>query len=173
LTGPSWREILRAETMLPRKTADEWFAAYGIDHQNAANKAIQWICAPVSFLAVFGFAWAIPVPEAWSEVAPWFNWGLVAIALATAFYIRLSPALAAGLLFFMALGYTGLTILELHAPWPVWKISCVVFGLSWAVSFVGHLIEHRYPSLAKDLWFILIGPAWVLSALYRRLGQRY
>jgi uncharacterized membrane protein YGL010W len=173
LTALRWPEIFRDRTMTSRKSADEWFAEYGIDHQNPTNKALQWICAPVTFLAVFGFAWAIPVPEQWMEVAPWFNWALVAMAVATLLYVRLSPALGAGLLFFMAIGYTGLTLLELYAPWPVWKISCVVFGLAWAVQFFGHVLEHRNPSLVKDLRFIFIGPAWALSALYRKLGQRY
>lgn len=159
--------------MNSRKSADEWFTEYGIDHQNPTNKAIQWICAPVALLAALGFVWAIPVPLSWMEVVPWFNWALVAMAVVSLFYLRLSPALAAGLLFFMTIGYTGLTVLELYAPWPVWKISCVVFGLAWACQFVGHVIEHRNPSFVKDLWFILIGPAWALSAAYRKVGQRY
>jgi len=95
------------------------------------------------------------------------------MALATLFYTRLSPPLAAGLLFFMTMGYTALVVLDLSSPWPVWKICCVVFLLAWTGQFIGHVLERRKPSFFKDLLFLLIGPAWLMSFIYKKIGQRY
>lgn len=159
--------------MHPKKTADQWFAEYAESHQNHINELIHWVCVPLIFWCVLGFVWSIPVPETWVEQVPWFNWALVAMALATIFYTRLSPALAAGLLFFMAMCYTVLVVLDMSAPWPVWKICCVVFLLAWTGQFIGHVLERRKPSFFKDLLFLLIGPAWLMSFVYKKIGQRY
>lgn len=159
--------------MSAKKSADAWFAEYGESHQNHTNELIHWVCVPAIFACVLGFIWSIPVPEAWAEQMPWFNWSLVAIAVATLFYVWLSPALSAGMLFFMAVCYSGLVLLELFAPWPVWKIAAVAFVLAWIGQFIGHKIEGRKPSFFKDVIFLLIGPAWLMSFIYKKIGQRY
>jgi uncharacterized membrane protein YGL010W len=158
---------------MPRKSADAWFAEYGESHRDPANKAIHWVCVPAIFACVMAFVWSIPVPAVLLENAPWFNWTLVAIALAGAFYFRLSVALAAGMLFLMSVVYTLIGVLDILLPWPVWRVAAVVFALAWIGQFVGHAIEGRKPSFLKDLAFLLIGPAWLLAHLYRRIGQEY
>jgi uncharacterized membrane protein YGL010W len=49
----------------------------------------------------------------------------------------------------------------------------VVFAVAWIGQFVGHGIEGRKPSFLEDVKFLLIGPAWLLGDLYRRLGIAY
>ena len=159
--------------MAAKKTADQWFAEYGESHQDHTNELIHWICVPVIFFCVLGFVWEIPVPENWATGAPWFNWALVAMVIAQAFYLRLSPMLSAGLFFFMAVCFGGLAAVELFAPRPVWQICSVLFVLAWMGQFIGHLIEGRKPSFFKDVVFLLIGPAWLMSMVYRKFGLRY
>ncbi len=159
--------------MAAKKSADAWFAEYGESHQHHANELIHWICVPVIFTCVLGFIWTIPVPEAWAEVAPWFNWTLLTIMIATMFYVWLSPALSAGMLFFMVNCYAVIVVLDLFAPWPVWQISLVAFVAAWIGQFIGHKIEGKKPAFLKDVVFLLIGPAWLLSFIYRKIGQRY
>lgn len=156
-----------------RKSADQWFAEYGESHQHHTNELIHWVCVPVIFFCVLGFAWSIPLPATWMDRWPWFNWALVAIALATLFYLRLSPPLSAGMLFFMSLCYTALVLVDLFAPWPVWQVCLGLFVLAWIGQFIGHRIEGRKPSFFKDVVFLLIGPAWLMSFIYKKVGQRY
>jgi uncharacterized membrane protein YGL010W len=156
-----------------RKTADACFAEYAANHQHHTNELIHWICVPVIFACVLGFTWIIPVPESWTAAVPWFNWTLPAILFATVFYVRLSPRLSAGMLFFMALCYTGLVLLDTASGWPVGKICTIAFLLAWAGQFIGHKIEGRKPTFLKGLVFLLIGPAWLMSRLYRKIGQVY
>jgi len=40
---------------------------------------------------------------------------------------------------------------------------------AWLGQFVGHHIEGKKPSFFDDLRFLLIGPLFVLSILYRRI----
>lgn len=157
-----------------RKSADQWFTEYGESHRDHANELIHWICVPLIFFSVLGFIWAIPTPDAWEVTLPWFNWSIVAIVLATVFYASLSIPIAVGLLGFMTLCQTLCLQIELRGlPWPVWKICLVIFVLAWVGQFLGHKIEKKKPSFLKDLVFLLIGPAWLLSKFYRKIGLKY
>ncbi len=158
---------------MPKKPADQWFAEYGESHQHAANELIHWICVPTIFFCVLGFCWSIPTGESLEAKLPWFNWSLVAIAIAAAFYLRLSWRLASGMLAFMAACHAGLLALEFNAPWPVWQICLVLFVAAWIGQFIGHHVEGKKPSFFQDLVFLLIGPAWLLSKVYRKVGLRY
>jgi uncharacterized membrane protein YGL010W len=56
-----------------------------------------------------------------------------------------------------------------HLLW----LAAGVFVIAWIAQFVGHRIEGRKPSFLTDLTYLLIGPAWVLAKLYRKLGWSY
>jgi len=49
-------------------------------------------------------------------------------------------------------------------------VSAVVFVAAWAGQFVGHAIERSRPSFLEDVRSFLVGPAWLLGFVYRRLG---
>ncbi len=159
--------------MSTRKTADQWFAEYGESHQDHANEIIHWICVPIIFFCVLGFVWSLPVPLAWQYSIPWFNWALPAMFLAFLFYLRLSPALSCGMLAFMGLCYGGLALLTLAIPVATWKICLGLFVMAWIGQFIGHKIEGKKPSFLKDVVFLLIGPAWLMSFIYQKAGQKY
>ena len=157
----------------PRKSAEQWFTEYGYSHQDHANELIHWICVPVIFFTVMGFLWSIPVPAAVLSVAPWFKWLHPALLAALLFYFRLSVPLAFGLLAFISLCYCLLEWQAVHCPFPVWKSSLILFVLAWAGQFIGHRIEGKKPSFFKDVVFLLIGPAWLLHFVYRKVGLEY
>ena len=159
--------------MSAKKSADQWFAEYGESHQDDTNELIHWVCVPLIFFSVLGFIGTIPAPESWLAAVPWFNWTLVAIGVAMVFYMRLSLRLSAGLLFFMALCNGALLAVELFVPWPVWKTCVVIFVAAWIGQFIGHKIEGKKPSFFKDVFFLLIGPAWLMSMIYKKIGQKY
>lgn len=156
-----------------RKSADQWFAEYGESHQDHANELIHWICVPVIFYTVMGLVWSLPVPAALEAAAPWFNWVQPVAAAALLFYFRLSPPLAIGLLAFMSFCYLLLEWQELECPVAIWKTSLALFVVAWIGQFVGHKIEGKKPSFLKDIVFLLIGPAWLLHFIYRKLGVEY
>jgi uncharacterized membrane protein YGL010W len=158
---------------MPRKTADQWFAEYGESHQHRANELIHWICVPLIFFSVQGFIWEIPTPESWETSLPWFNWSIVAIVAATVFYARMSVTLAVGMLAFMTVCQTIHLRLDAKATWPVGEICLVIFVLAWIGQFIGHKIEGKKPSFLHDILFLLIGPAWLMSKVFRAVGLKY
>jgi uncharacterized membrane protein YGL010W len=112
------------------------------------------------------------VPEAFSEVSSWLNWGTLTAAAALIYYLALSPSLAVGIL----IAFIVLLLITRwlgSLPWPLWLTSLVIFVAAWIGQFIGHAIEGKRPSFFKDLQFLLIGPLWLLAAAYRRLGLTY
>ncbi|MCC6197785.1 MAG: DUF962 domain-containing protein [Burkholderiales bacterium] len=66
---------------------DELFARDAESHRHPTNKAIHWVCVPLITWGVIALCWS------WSPIAAY-----ALIALATVFYVRLSPAIAIGML---------------------------------------------------------------------------
>ena len=137
---------------------DELFDRYGESHRNPANKAIHWVCVPLITWSLVALLWS------WTPIAAY-----ALIALAVAFYAWLSPAIAVGMLGMSAVLVYPLTLLGAHAL----VAAAVVFVLAWIGQFIGHMIEGRKPSFFEDVKFLLVGPAWLLGHVYRRVGIPY
>ena len=155
------------------RTIDVLLDEYGDSHQNVTNKIIHWICVPVIVWTVVALLWSIPFPfEVGSGIVP-LNWAVVALVLAQIYYFRLSRRLGLGLLLYNLLMLWITSMVEQASPWPLWLVAAAVFVLAWIGQFIGHVFEGKRPSFFKDLQFLLIGPAWLMSFVYRKLGYRY
>ena len=155
---------------MSRKTSHEWFAEYAVCHQNRTNKVIHWICVPAIAASLVGMLWSIPVP--WAESLPWLNWAIVVTLASLVFYVRMSLPHAVGMAVWSAAVIAIIVGYESLIDLPVW-IPCVgIFVVAWVGQFIGHKIEGKKPAFFQDLQFLLIGPAWVLNALYERVGIR-
>jgi len=140
------------------RTVDALLECYSESHRNATNKAIHWICVPMIVWSLLGILWSISKPAA-----------LLVVALAMVFYVWLSWPLAVGMIAVLALMLYPLTLLGAHAL----SVSIAVFVAAWVGQFIGHSIEGKRPSFFEDVKFLLIGPAWLLGFVYRRLGIAY
>lgn len=160
------------------KTADTWFEEYGVSHKNPTNKAIHWLCVPAILFATVGLLWAIPVPEAFGELLPGraaslVNWGTLMMMGALVFYLRLSLTIGLGMAFIAGLSVWGNLVIAESGEGNLWKANAAIFIVAWIFQFVGHKIEGMKPSFLKDLQFLLIGPAWLLHFVYRKVGIKY
>jgi uncharacterized membrane protein YGL010W len=145
------------------RRVDVLLAEYGESHQNPVNKRVHWICVPVIFTCVVGFLWSLPPIGS-------VNWLWVVAPLTLLYYLALSPRLAAGFVVVLALALAALWLVARLVPLPLWQTVVLLFVLAWIGQFWGHKVEGKRPSFFKDLQFLLIGPAWLLSFVYRRLG---
>ncbi|MCE2934495.1 MAG: DUF962 domain-containing protein [Cyclobacteriaceae bacterium] len=155
---------------------DELLAEYGESHQNATNKAIHWICVPLIFFSVVGLIASIPsspLQALLGEGNPYANWATVVLVLVTVYYVTLSIPLSIGLVLF-ALVCVFLTnlIITLNVA-PLWAVSLGIFVVAWIGQFYGHKVEGKKPSFFKDVQFLMIGPAWLMHFIYKRLGIPY
>ena len=151
---------------------DGLLAEYGDSHRHPVNKLIHWVCVPLIVWSLIGLLWSLNSPSI-LEAAPLpLNWAVLVTALAMIYYLAVSLPLAAGILLVFLLMLSGIYWLDLAGA-AVWVISLAVFIAAWIGQFIGHLVEGRRPSFFKDLQFLLIGPLWLLSFVYRKLGIGY
>ncbi len=154
------------------KTVEQWLNEYGESHQNAANKTLHWICVPIIVVSLIGMLWSLPVPAWMRELSPLANWGTLVLALAVLYYLRMSLSLAIGMLAFVIL--VTLCVLALqNLPWSLWTVCLALFVVAWIGQFIGHHYEGKRPSFFKDVQFLMIGPLWLLSFVYRKLRIPY
>jgi uncharacterized membrane protein YGL010W len=154
------------------RAVEDWFDEYGASHRNEINKAVHWVCVPAIVFSVVGLLWSIPVPESWRAASPFLNFGTLVVAAAVVYYFFLSLPLALGMSAVAAAILAALAWLE-GGGVPVWQIATAIFVVAWIGQFVGHMIEGTRPSFFKDVQFLLIGPIWLLAAVYRALRLPY
>lgn len=152
---------------------DAWFQHYSGDHQNLVNQAIHVVAVPLILWSVVGLLWCIPAPGSWFRPG---LWAALAMFGAWMFYYRASHAIGFGMLaVFVAMAWLTRWLHDTLGTTGLLQLSVGVFVVAWIAQFVGHskLYEGKKPSFLTDLKYLLIGPAWVLSKLYRKLGWRW
>jgi len=155
----------------PRREVDRWLGNYSEDHRNPANIVIHWICVPLILWSVIALLWVVPVPALLGRAGLWAG---VAMFAALSFYLRLSRAL--GLAMFAAFVVFGLITEALYrwlGPAALMWLAIGVFVVAWIAQFVGHKLEGKRPSFLTDLAYLLIGPAWIVAKIMRRLHIAY
>lgn len=153
---------------------DLLLSEYGESHQNVTNKTIHWICVPLIFFSVIGLIASIPSGLVQSILGenPYANWATVVLVLAIAYFSTLSIALTIGMMLFAVLClFVARLIAETSTP--LWAASLFIFVAAWIGQFYGHKVEGKKPSFLKDLQFLMIGPAWLMHFVYKKLGIPY
>lgn len=155
------------------RTIDHLLNTYGESHRNATNKFIHWICVPAIMFSLLTLLFAIPFV---TERQWWANWAMVLLIGAWIYYARLSWSMLIGFLVIGGAMLWGITRLyaatDFHAgKLAIWAL--VIFVIAWIGQFIGHKIEGKKPSFLQDVQFLLIGPAWLLHFIFKKLGVKY
>jgi len=151
---------------------DVLLAEYGESHQNPTNKTIHWFAVPIIAWSVIAILWVLPTPR-FFPANLYVNWATIVCALAVVYYLTLSVPLAIGMTAFSALAIVIIRWIETNVSINLEWIAGTLFVAAWVFQFAGHEVEGKKPSFFKDLQFLLIGPAWLMHFLFRRLGIPY
>ncbi len=157
------------------KTIHDWFNEYGESHQNKTNKIIHWICIPLIFWSIIALLSLVPQEFIFfGNEYNFLHWGTIVIILGLIFYLRLSYKIFLGMFLFSLY-----VLLDIY----FWKtvlgkdillyLAIFIFIISWILQFIGHKIEGKKPSFIKDIQFLLIGPAWLLGYIYKKIGIKF
>ena len=154
-----------------QRPIDRWFTSYSGDHRNDINQLIHVFAVPAILWSAIALLWCIPVPMTWFKSG---LWAALAMFAAWMFYWRASRALGIGMLVvFVAMSWLTRWLHDAYGVRNLLYAAIAVFVVAWIAQFIGHKIEGRKPSFLTDLTYLLIGPAWVLSKLYRTFGWKY
>jgi uncharacterized membrane protein YGL010W len=151
---------------------ENWLERYEKNHSNVSNPLVYWAAVPMVVVGTVGLLWHLPIPEEFRQISPLLNWGSAFLMAAAIYYFIISLSLAIGMLPFL-IGLASLHQWLTSSEYPAVGVST---GLLVA-GIVGLLLGRRdaggFRAVLQDLQLMMIGPAWLLSVIYRRLGIPY
>lgn len=157
---------------VPQRRIDLLLADYAAKHGGLANRILQALALPLIVWSLLALLSRVPFPAS-LRLVPGLDWAAVAALGVIAGYVGLSWQIAVGLGAFSVLS---LLIAVAYSRWgelPIWQLAITTLLLGWGLHFLGRRLDGRPFALVEDLRSLLIGPAWLLSLLYRLLGLRY
>ncbi len=141
----------------PRRV-DQLLAHYRENHQNPRNEVIHFIAIPLIALSLLGMLFALH---------PYVAYAFLVASLV--YYARLSMVFFASMALFSAAMLAVVFAMESQ----VLPVSIAIFVGAWVLQFIGHKIEGKKPSFFEDLQYLWVGPLFVLSKLFGKLGVRW
>mgnify|MGYP001816964152 CR=1 FL=1 len=149
--------------------SDDWLTKYAESHANLTSPIVYWAAVPLVVLGTVGLLWTLPVPDRFQDISPLINWGSLFLMAATVYYFIISVPLAIGMLPFVVGIASLLSWLEWSEYSPV-RVSSGMLIAGIAGLLLGRRGKGVLRQVAQDLQLMMIGPAWLLSVLYRRMG---
>jgi uncharacterized membrane protein YGL010W len=140
------------------RQVDQLLAHYGDSHQNPRNELIHFMAIPLIALSLLGMLFALH---------PYVAYAFLAASMV--YYMRLSMVFFAS----MALFSAALLAVVFALGAQVLPVSISIFVGAWVLQFIGHNIEGKKPSFFEDLQYLWVGPLFVLSKLFIKLGVRW
>jgi uncharacterized membrane protein YGL010W len=143
---------------------------YGESHQNPTNKTVHWICVPLIFFSIIGLFYSIPFGTNFSGIP--INVATILLAGAIVYYLMLSKPLALGMILVSAICIYFCQLIQ-SSGLVLWQVSIFIFVAAWIGQFWGHKVEGKKPSFLKDIQFLMIGPAWLMHFIFKKVGIPY
>ena len=140
------------------RRVDQLLAHYQESHRHPANEIIHFIAIPLIMLSLVGMMFALH---------PYVAYAFVAASMV--YYLRLSLVFLAAMLL-----WSILSVAVLFAMGSlVLELSVAIFVGAWILQFIGHRLEGKKPSFFEDIQYLWVGPLFVLSKLFNKLGLRW
>lgn len=151
--------VQSTESTPSTRKVEQLLNQYAESHRHPTNEVIHFICVPVIMWTVLALVWSIHPSVA-----------LVVTAVTLLYYLSLSVGFAIG----MSLMAAAMLVFLWYLPQQmILQVAVVAFVIAWIFQFIGHKIEGKKPSFFDDVRFLLIGPLFVISFLYRRWKLPY
>ena len=140
------------------RRVDELLAHYGQSHQHPVNETIHFVAIPLIMFSLVGLLFLLH---------PYVAYAFVGASMV--YYARLSMAF---LITMMIGSLLVLALIQRIGP-SLLPLCVTVFVGAWVMQFIGHKLEGKKPSFLEDIQYLWVGPLFVLSKLFERLGLRW
>ena len=147
-----------AETPPVTRRVDQLITHYGQSHQNPGNEVIHFVAIPLIMLSLLGMLYALH---------PYAAFAFVAASMV--YYARLSWVFFVAMVLWSAITFSGVFAMGVQ----VLPMSVAIFVGAWIMQFIGHKMEGKKPSFFEDIQYLWVGPLFVLSKLFGKLGVRW
>lgn len=140
------------------RRVDQLIAHYGKSHKNPGNEVIHFIAIPLIMLSLLGMIYALN---------PYAAYAFVAASMV--YYARLSWVFFFAMVLWSAITFAGVFAMGEQVMYA----SMAIFVGAWILQFIGHKLEGKKPSFFEDIQYLWVGPLFVLSKLFGKLGIRW
>lgn len=151
---------------------DSWLVRYEQSHGELRNPIVYWAAVPMVVVGTVGLLWYLPVPAEFVQISPLLNWGSAFLMATTIYYFIISLSLAIGMLPFI-LGLASLQLWLTASDYPALGVSTGLLVAGIVGLGLGRRGAGGLRAVLQDLQLMMIGPAWLLSVIYRRFGIPY
>ena len=148
------------EADVPERRIDALLHHYGLSHVHPTNEHIHMVAIPAIMLSLIGLMFALHPALA-----------LVFFAASMVYYARLSWRFTGCMLLVSSVMLAVVDALD--ARGVLVPVSVLVFVVAWIFQFIGHRIEGKKPSFFEDVQYLWVGPLFVLSKGFLRLGVHW
>lgn len=140
------------------RRVDQLLAHYSESHRHPTNELIHYTAIPLIMLSLVGLLYALHPMAAY-----------LFIAASMVYYVRLS-----WVFFVVMLAGSALALALVYAMGEQRVAICAsIFVVAWIFQFIGHKVEGKKPSFFEDIQYLWVGPLFVLSRLFNKLGVRW
>ena len=141
---------------------ESWLERYERNHRNLSYPWIYWAAVPMVMVGAVGFLWSLPVPSQFEDISPLLNWGSAFLMVTTVYYFIISLPIV------LAIAFAEMWIVQ--SDYTAERVSAGLLSAGLIGIWLGHRNTKGFGAMLEDLLLIMIGPAWLLSILYRRMG---
>jgi len=152
--------------------AEGWLTRYEETHSDLTHPGVYWAAAPMIVLGTVGLLWLLPTPDEFFEISPLLNWGSAFLMVAAVYYFIISVSLAIGMLPFIV-GVGTFQIWLTQSAYTPLRVTAALLIAGVIGLWLGRLNKGSMAAIFQDLQLMMIGPAWLLSVLYKRFGIPY
>ncbi|WP_111977073.1 Mpo1 family 2-hydroxy fatty acid dioxygenase [Algibacillus agarilyticus] len=154
------------------KTLADLFNQYSVSHQNPLNKKIHMYAVPAIYISFLGLINSVALPWSIGGHQLTLLYPILCLFLTWYFYYSFIIGIYMGVISFI--GLLGLHFYTVLLGLPDVNadvhLCAGVFMIAWVAQFYGHKVEGRKPSFLEDIFFLLVGPAWVSVPVLSKLG---
>ena len=148
---------------------EDWLKRYGDSHAELTYPSLYWAAVPMVVLGTVGLLWTLPTPDEYYAISPLLNWGSTFLMVAVVYYFIISVPLAIGMLPFV-LGVAACQVWLETSDFSPLRVSAGLLLAGIIGLWIGRRRQWSPKPVLQDLQLMMIGPAWLLSVLYRRIG---
>ena len=148
----------------------KWLIDYDSSHKNIRYPLFFWSAVIFYPISLIGILWHIEMPDAfYIDVSPIINWGIMFLLATIIYYFIISISLAIGMIPFIVCVITFFLWLE-NMDYPIISISIGINTTSLYGLYRGKDKHTNFNNLWQDIQMTIIGPIWMMSKIYKKLG---
>ncbi len=148
------------------RNLEQHITQYAAYHRDRRNIATHFVGVP---MIVFSVVLAL---------VPWViggvNVALIALAVASLYYLILDRGLGTAMLLFLFVCYLIAVYLNARTGHAgiVMGVAALLFVVGWVIQFIGHRYEGMKPAFTDDIIGLAIGPLFIMTEVFFMLGLK-